>query len=474
MFKKTTFIVFFFISLFIKAGNVEDLRELVLSSKLTLSDKKAKIFKITETIREKETNALIELSDSLILVIGQKNVLSEFLKLIKAVALRKNRKGDEALAMLKTINYGEDVDLKYQSEYNKARIYLVMSDYNSALGYLLNNLDYFETHKKEERQQVLILGSISNCYRRMKMFDQSLTYVNRAIKLSEKTKDTLNIFDAYSALAILYLEKLEYQRADTVYSKLEKLITNLKNQAKESFYNNYAEACINLNQLDKAESLINECYRISCLERDTFWIAIAMVNQGNIAVKKKEFAKATKLCKEGLEHFKSYKSLIWLKNTCQCLYESNLGAKNYREALEFYQAERNYNDSILNEKNNREMTRKEMQFEYDKKEAEVRAVAKVEKEKTELKAEEDKKRLNLIIVSVIVGLLLVSVFSVFIYRSLQKNKHANKIITAQKHLVEEKQKEILDSIQYAKRIQQSLMPTEKYIERNVNKLKDKK
>ena len=39
---------------------------------------------------------------------------------------------------------------------------------------------------------------------------------------------------------------------------------------------------------------------------------------------------------------------------------------------------------------------------------------------------------------------------------------------------QEQQKEIIDSIIYAKRIQQSLMPTEKYIERNVNKLKDKR
>ena len=44
-------------------------------------------------------------------------------------------------------------------------------------------------------------------------------------------------------------------------------------------------------------------------------------------------------------------------------------------------------------------------------------------------------------------------------------------VVKQKQVLEEKQKEILDSIQYAKRIQQSLLPTEKYIERNLNRLK---
>ena len=41
----------------------------------------------------------------------------------------------------------------------------------------------------------------------------------------------------------------------------------------------------------------------------------------------------------------------------------------------------------------------------------------------------------------------------------------------QKEIVEEKQKEILDSIRYAKRIQQSLLPTEKYIDKKFKELK---
>jgi hypothetical protein len=41
----------------------------------------------------------------------------------------------------------------------------------------------------------------------------------------------------------------------------------------------------------------------------------------------------------------------------------------------------------------------------------------------------------------------------------------------QKYLVEEKQKEIIDSIKYAKRIQQSLLPTDKYIGKSLNRLK---
>jgi hypothetical protein len=37
--------------------------------------------------------------------------------------------------------------------------------------------------------------------------------------------------------------------------------------------------------------------------------------------------------------------------------------------------------------------------------------------------------------------------------------------------IEEKQKEIIDSIQYAKRIQSAMMPMEKYIDKNLKRLK---
>lgn len=51
---------------------------------------------------------------------------------------------------------------------------------------------------------------------------------------------------------------------------------------------------------------------------------------------------------------------------------------------------------------------------------------------------------------------------------------AKKSITEQKQIIEEKQKEIIDSINYAKRIQNSLLPTEKYIDKSFKRLKDEK
>ena len=47
------------------------------------------------------------------------------------------------------------------------------------------------------------------------------------------------------------------------------------------------------------------------------------------------------------------------------------------------------------------------------------------------------------------------------------------LISLQKEIIEVKQKEILDSIHYAKRIQTTLLPSNKYIERHLDKLAQK-
>lgn len=57
----------------------------------------------------------------------------------------------------------------------------------------------------------------------------------------------------------------------------------------------------------------------------------------------------------------------------------------------------------------------------------------------------------------------------FVIKSnIQKNK-TNKILKEQTKIIETKQKEILDSINYAGRIQKTILPSEKYIEKSINK-----
>ena len=146
------------------------------------------------------------------------------------------------------------------------------------------------------------------------------------------------------------------------------------------------------------------------------------------------------------------------------LYEKE---NNFEKAFTHYQAYISKNDTLTNEENTKKTVQLQMQYEFDKKEA----IAKAEQDKKDNIAEKEKQKNQIIIYAVCGGLFLLLLFTAVVLRSLKINKEQNKIISLQKDIVEEKQKEILDSIRYAKRIQNSLLPSEKYIEKNILKLK---
>jgi serine phosphatase RsbU (regulator of sigma subunit) len=66
------------------------------------------------------------------------------------------------------------------------------------------------------------------------------------------------------------------------------------------------------------------------------------------------------------------------------------------------------------------------------------------------------------------GIVMFNRFKVTQNQKVEIEKQ-RKIAESQKDLVLEKQKEILDSINYAKRIQKALLPTEHFLRKYINK-----
>lgn len=108
------------------------------------------------------------------------------------------------------------------------------------------------------------------------------------------------------------------------------------------------------------------------------------------------------------------------------------------------------------------------QYEEDLKISEAKF--KFEQELKDEKNKAEKRRQQLVLITVCLVLLVVVVFSFFIFRALRANKQKNRIISDQKtevenqkQLIEEKHKDITDSITYAHRIQSSLIPTQQQL-----------
>ncbi|MGZ4158157.1 MAG: tetratricopeptide repeat protein, partial [Bacteroidia bacterium] len=149
---------------------------------------------------------------------------------------------------------------------------------------------------------------------------------------------------------------------------------------------------------------------------------------------------------------------------------------NYKEAYEDHVKFKLLTDSIFNADNSKQLGDLKTQFEVEKKEAELKAKSDAEESVNAV----EKKRQQLIIYSVAGVLLIVIIFSVLLYKRFRLANKQKQIIEEQKVLVDkaydelqEKNKEVMDSIYYARRIQSSLLTSEKYIKNNLTRLMKK-
>ena len=152
----------------------------------------------------------------------------------------------------------------------------------------------------------------------------------------------------------------------------------------------------------------------------------------------------------------------------------------FKQALEMYELQVQMRDSINNTETKKASVKKQFQYEYEKKAA-ADSVKHTEEQKVknalltaqqaQLKQEKTQR------LALYGGLVLVIAFLGFVFNRFRVTQKQKVIIEHQKVLVdeafnhlEEKNKEVMDSIHYAKRIQTALLTSEKYIERKLNEL----
>jgi len=152
----------------------------------------------------------------------------------------------------------------------------------------------------------------------------------------------------------------------------------------------------------------------------------------------------------------------------------------YKEAYENHVKFKQLTDSIFNADNSKQLSDMKTKFEVEKKEAELKIKSEAEQEKLKAIANEENKRQQVIIASVAGVLVVVIIFSLFLYKRFKITHRQKAVIEKQKVLVDkayeelhEKNKEVLDSIHYAKRIQNALITSEKNIQTSLNRLMNK-
>jgi serine phosphatase RsbU (regulator of sigma subunit) len=311
---------------------------------------------------------------------------------------------------------------------NIANINRFQGDYNKALNNSLEALAKF-IKLKNDTAIAKLTGGIGAIYWGLNDFPLALKYFFRAVKLNEKLNNTSAVARQYTNIGATCESQAEIamSRGNTVQAD---------SLTKEALY--YAMASVKLNEK------IGNVYSA----------AIALGNVGSIYFTQKNYGEAEKYVKKSLSIFDSLGSKDYIKHFEKILSEIYENTNEPTKALEHYKKYIQTKDSIFNEENTKKSVRAEMNFEFEKKQA----IAKAEQEKIDAIASEEKKKQKFILIVASCFLAIVLLFATIMFRKWQ-------ITQKQKQIIEKQKEKIIDSINYAQLIQQSILIEESEIQK---------
>ena len=293
-------------------------------------------------------------------------------------------------------------------------------------------------------------------------YKQAIKQLEEALTISKKLNDSLYISNAYMNLGLLYGENDQNEKGLTYLKESLKICEQLnQKETLEGIFLNLGLLYSKTDDIKNAVYYYEKCLAIAIEENIQEDIAIVLSNLCQMQIRMGNYNLAVKYGEQSLEIAKSIHLKDKIKDATENLAEANSRLGNFEKAFLYQKMNSDMKDSLYTE--DRQSTIAEMQTKYDvdKKEKENLLLS----QKVELqKLDSNQQRIILYSVSLLAILLLSLAFIIF--RSYRQKKHANQFleyqnieITSQKEIIEVKNKEIVDSINYAQLIQQAVLPS---------------
>lgn len=362
---------------------------------------------------------------------------------------------------------------------NIGLVYTNQGDHSNALSNFYNALKVAEK-LKDSLMIGTIYGNIGLVYKEQKDLGKALENYKLALNIDRKIGNRVGIARHLTSLGLMCDDGGKHKEAQTYFNEALAISEEVGNKnGIISQLGNLGLSYVGLSEQQgttakQKDSLLNlalkfdgRALKMAEEAGDKRGEAINLGNIGDIHIIKGNYKVAQHYLGRALVIDTTIGLRTHLQNTSRIL--SGLFEKtgDYQKAGIYYRLYSNTTDSIFTEEKNKEITRSEMTYEFEKKETALKA----EQDIKDAILQSDKKRQNILFLLIGVIAISLACIAVVVFRSLRTARKQTLIIEHQKAIVEEKQQAILDSIYYARRIQRSLLPTEKYIARSLNRLK---
>jgi tetratricopeptide (TPR) repeat protein len=304
------------------------------------------------------------------------------------------------------------------------------------------------------------LGNIGITYTEQGKYAKALEYLERSFQLSEKIGKKGTAAYCLGNMGIISSEKGDYEKALYYYERCLKISEEMGDIPSIGMsLNNIGLAYRDQKNYSKSLEYTFQSLQLKEEMGDKWGISLCYLNIGETYFLQSENKKALEYAKKSLELAKELDFLQTISNAADLISRIYRKQGKGMEALEMYELSIQMRDSIMDEEAQEATIQKDMQYTFDKKQL-ADSLEVVEERKLnaiELKQEQTQRYF------LYGGLLLLLVFAAFIYNRFQVAQKQKKEIEHHKHLVEEKNREITDSINYAKRLQEAILPAPSFV-----------
>ena len=345
-------------------------------------------------------------------------------------------------------------------------------NYHKALEKYFEGLKYANANKTIKG---ILLNNIGMVYQELRDYHKAQEYYRKTLSLKKENFDSSRFAPTYNSIGLTYKSLHQYEIAklyfDSAYSYGKRFDDYY---TKADALGNIANYYLRNKNYFQAEKYCREGLSIKKEQEDAYGLSTSYSDLGAILLKlnKLKEAKDALLASEKLAIENNYNDL--LVPVYQNMSELNQKEGDYKKALYYITKTIALKDSILSEGKIRDAAIREQSYSYGV--AAVKDSLRIENEKiqTSLSHEKVVFKQRMLIYGVIIAFLFLLLIARLIFRAFKQKQEANRIIEQQKievekqkELIEEHQKEILDSIQYAKRIQYTLLAHQDFVNENL-------
>jgi serine phosphatase RsbU (regulator of sigma subunit) len=338
---------------------------------------------------------------------------------------------------------------------NMGNVYGDMGQNKKCLQYYFVAADYTEQlHLRDKKAYILV--NIATVYSVLGQHDSALVFYLDAEKILsgiDRNQEKLPI--VYNNIGATYLELHDTAKAQTAFENAYR-ISKLHNDQRglASAYDHLGVMLFYSGLHDSAYALLKKAVSIYEITDSKSGISEACVHLGEVYTKAKNYDSALVYLNKGLKVAEELQDFFNLKIYYTVLSELYETKGDLGKALDYHKKLMMVKDTVFNLNNSNIVAEMKTQLANEKNQREI-----------ELLHARDQKKTVIIYAGVVVVILVLLLGILAFNRYLVKKRSSellseqNEEIQHQKNIIEEKNKDITDSIRYAQRIQNAILPS---------------